>query len=472
MQVSSLLLHLPTELPAYQAFIRFYIFVVTGMKPVFALRQDAREIFNAALSGADAAKAVSRHLRVDGETIDVDGRLYPLRSYRKIFVIGAGKASAQMCRALVELIGDWFYGGIIIVKYGYAVPVKKVAIIEAGHPIPDENGLRATQQIVSLLRQTTSEDLVINLISGGGSALLCSPADGVSFHQKQEMTRALLSCGAPIGEINAIRKHISTVKGGRLARLANPSTLISLILSDVIGDSISAIASGPTAPDPSTFSECQAIFDRYKLRTEKFGSIAKLIDKGSAGKIEETPKPGNSIFENVQNAVVGSNRLAVIAAKEQAESLGYSVKVVDDLAEGEATELAAAHAAIVKEIYHSGTVPRPACVISGGEATVTVRGDGLGGRNQEFALATALEIDGLDGVVALIGGTDGSDGPTDVAGGIVDGGTVLRGEAKALDARKSLDRNDSYHYLQATDDLFVTGPTFTNVMDLRLFIID
>ena len=441
------------------------------MKPVFSLRQDAREIFTAALTAADAAKAVSRHLKVAGDAIDIAGRLYSLRSYKRLFVIGAGKGSALMCRALVELIGDWLYGGTIIAKYGYAVAIKKITIIEAGHPIPDENGLRATERIVRLLRQTTSDDLVINLISGGGSALLCSPADGISFHEKQEITRRLLSCGAPIGEINAIRKHISKVKGGRLARLAHPSTLISLILSDVVGDSISDIASGPTAPDPSTFSQCQIILDSYKLRTEN-ASIARFIDKGSAGEIEETPKPGDPIFNNVMNVVVGSNRLAVIAAKEQAERLGYSVKVIDKLAEGEATELAVAHAAIVKKIYHSGTVRRPACVISGGEATVTLRGDGRGGRNQEFALATALEIDGLDGVVALIGGTDGSDGPTEAAGGIVDGGTVRRGETKGLDARGFLSRNDSYHYLKATDDLLLTGPTFTNVMDLRLFIID
>ena len=442
------------------------------MKPVLALRQDAREIFNAALTAANPAKAVLRHLRLAGETLVVGRRHYGLKDYRKVIVVGAGKGSALMCRAVADLIGDWLYGGIIIVKYGYAVPMKKIGIIEAGHPIPDENGLIATQQVVSLLRQTTSKDLVINLISGGGSALLCSPADGISFCEKQEMTRGLLSCGAPIREVNAIRKHISKVKGGRLARLAYPSTLISLILSDVVGDSISAIASGPTAPDPSTFSQCQVILDRYRLRTEKFGSIARLIDRGSAGEIEETPKPGDPIFEKALNLVVGSNRLAVSAAKEQAEILGYDVKVIEHLAEGEATELAAAHAAIAKEIYHSGTARRPACVISGGEATVTLRGDGLGGRNQEFALATALELDGLEGIVTLIGATDGSDGPTNAAGAIVDGGTVRRGEIKGLDARDYLNRNDSYHYLQATEDLLITGPTFTNVMDLRLFIID
>jgi hydroxypyruvate reductase len=214
------------------------------------------------------------------------------------------------------------------------------------------------------------------------------------------------------------------------------------------------------------------MLDRYKLRTEESKSIARLIEKGSAGEIEETPKPGDPIFNNVVNMVIGSNRLALIAAKEQAETLGYDVKLIEGLAEGEATQLAAAHAAVFKKIYHSGKFRRPTCVISGGEATVTVRGNGLGGRNQEFAVATALELDGLDRVVALIGGTDGTDGPTEAAGGIVDGGTVHRGKTKGLDTRDYLSRNDSYHYLQATDDLLVTGPTFTNVMDLRVFIMD
>ena len=442
------------------------------MKTVLALRQDARQIFNAALKAANAAEAVARHVKVDGEVVDIDGHRYSLRKYRKIVVVGAGKGSAQMCRALEELMGDWLCGGIIIVKYGYGAPLNKITVVQAGHPIPDENGFGATEEIAGLLRQTTREDLVVSLISGGGSALLSSPANGLSFQEKKEMTKLLLNCGAPIHDINVVRKHISKVKGGRLARLAFPSTLISLILSDVVGDSVSAVASGPTAPDPSTFAECQLILDKYKLRARTSGSIVSLIDKGSAGEIEETPKPGDPIFKNVLNRVVGNNRLAVIAAKEQAETLGYSVKVLDDLAEGEATELAVAHAAVVKKIYHSETGWRPTCVISGGEATVTVRGNGLGGRNQEFALAAALEVDGLDHIVALSGGTDGTDGPTDAAGAIVDGGTIRRGQNKGLDARNSLSRNDSYHYLQATEDLLITGPTFTNVMDVRLLLID
>jgi glycerate 2-kinase len=441
------------------------------MKPVSGLRYDARQIFNAGLKAADAAEAVSRHFKVAGEVLDIHGRSYLLKRYRKIFVIGAGKGSAQMLRALEDLLGNCFYDGIIIVKYGYSVPARKIAVVEAGHPIPDETGLRATEQLIGLLRQTTSEDLVLCLISGGGSALLTSPAETVSFHEKQEMTETLLRCGAPIHEINTIRKHISKVKGGRLAGLAYPSALISLILSDVVGDSVSTIASGPTAPDLSTFSECQLIVDKYDLRNKIARSIATLIEKGRRREIAETPKAGNPIFDSVLNVIVGNNRLALLAAKKQAEILGYTVTILEDFAEGEAVNIAVAHAALAKRLYALKDSSRPACIISGGEATVTLRGNGLGGRNQEFALAASIEIDGLNSLVALSGGTDGTDGPTDAAGGIVDGGTVRRGQDQGLDAREYLTRNDSYHFLRTTGDLLVTGPTFTNVMDLRLILV-
>jgi glycerate 2-kinase len=433
------------------------------MRPVSGLRHDARQIFKAGLKAADAAAAVSRHVRVAGEILDIDDRSYPLKKYRKIVVVGAGKGSAQMFCALANSLGDWLSGGIIIVKYGYSVSASNIEIIEAGHPIPDENGLRATEQLIGLLQQTTGEDLVLCLISGGGSALLSSPAEGVSFHEKQEMTRMLIGCGAPIREIK--------VKGGRLAGVAYPSSLISLILSDVVGDSVSTIASGPTAPDLSTFSECQFIIDRYDLRKKIPRSIATLIEKGRRGEIEETPKPDDTIFDSVLNVIVGDNRLALSAAKQQAEILGYSVTVLEDYAEGEAVDIAGAHATIARQIYGLRNAPRPACIISGGEATVTLRGNGLGGRNQEFALAAAIEIADLNDVVALSGGTDGTDGPTDAAGGIVDGGTVRRGQDQGLNAREYLTRNDSYHFLRSTGDLLVTGPTFTNVMDLRLILI-
>jgi glycerate 2-kinase len=442
------------------------------MKPISRLRQDARQIFTAALNAADPARAVSRHVKVENEVLDVDGRLYPLKKYRKIVVVGAGKGSAQMFRALDGLLGDWLYSGIIIVKYGYSVPASNIVIIEAGHPIPDENGLRGTKRLIDLVRHTTSEDLVVCLLSGGGSALLCSPAESVSLEEKQQMTELLLRCGAPIQEINTIRKHMSKVKGGHVAELAYPSALVALILSDVVDNSIATIASGPTAPDVSTFSECRLIINKYDLVKKIPRSVAMLIDKGCNGEITETPKPGDPIFRNVLNVIVGDNRLALDGAKQQAQSLGYSVTVRTDLAEGEAAELAADHAAMAKQSHQSNNAARPACIVSGGEATVTLRGEGLGGRNQEFALAAAIEIQALDGIVILSGATDGTDGPTDAAGGVVDGGTVQRGHQQGLEARDYLNRNDSYHYLCATDDLIVTGPTFTNVMDIRLILVD
>ncbi|MEX0806429.1 MAG: glycerate kinase [Candidatus Binatia bacterium] len=436
------------------------------------LRQDARHIFDAGLEAADPAKAILRHVRLHGDVLDIDGCLYSLSNYRNLYVIGAGKGSAKMARALEQLLGDSICGGIVIVKYGHSVPVTKVTIVEAGHPVPDENGASATEDLIHLAQSTTSEDLVLCLISGGGSALLSCPAENLSLRDKQQTTRLLLNCGAPIREINAIRKHMSKVKGGRLARLAYPSALVSLILSDVVGDPLDTIASGPTAPDLSTFSDCQLILDKYGLGNKIPGSVATLMEKGRRGEIEETPKPGNAVFDNLCNVVIGNNRLALLAAKEQAETLGYNVLLLSTFVDGEAVALAIGHAAIAKQVYSFGNpIPRPSCIISGGEATVVVRGNGVGGRNQEFALAAAIEISGLEGVVALSAGTDGTDGPTDAAGGIVDGGTIQRGYESGLDARQYLNRNDSYHFLRVTDDLLITGPTFTNVMDLRLFLV-
>jgi hydroxypyruvate reductase len=325
---------------------------------------------------------------------------------------------------------------------------------------------------MNLLRKTTAEDLVFCLLSGGGSALLTYPAEGLSLRDKRQMTRLLINCGAPIGQINAVRKHMSQVKGGRLAKLIHPASLISLILSDVVGDPIETVASGPTAPDSSTFFDCQNVFDRYGLTREIPRSVAMLIQRGCNGEIEETPKHGDPAFDSARNIIVGNNQLALLAATQEAENLGYRVLVLSESAEGEAADVAVRHVAVAKEILAKGDpIPRPACVLSGGEATVTVTGNGLGGRNQEFALAAAQEIDGLQGVVALSGGTDGTDGPTDAAGGIVDGATMQRAESKRLNARDYLKNNDSYHFLRATDDLLITGPTFTNVMDLRLVLV-
>jgi len=436
------------------------------------LRRDARTIFDAGLRAVDPAELVKRELRRPRDMLEVAGRHYDLAKYRRLYVVGAGKASARMASAVEDIADGSLHGGIVIVKYGHSVPLNKIKVIAAGHPVPDEAGANATREIIAALSQAKKDDLILCLLSGGGSALLSYPADNLSLEDKQTMTRLLLDCGAKIQEINAIRKHLSRVKGGRLAQLASPATIVSLILSDVVGDHIESIASGPTAPDGTTFSDCWRIIERYGLIGQIPTTVRDFLEQGMQGKIAETPKPGDRLFEKVQNVIVGNNRTALLAAEHQAEALGYHTLILSSFIEGEAREAALFHSAIAKEIISTDNpVSRPACVISGGETTVTIRSDGRGGRNQEFALAAAIEIDGTEGVAILSGGTDGTDGPTDAAGGIVDGTTIKRAKNRGLEANYYLNRNDSYRFLQAAGDLLVTGPTFTNVMDLRLVLV-
>jgi hydroxypyruvate reductase len=436
------------------------------------LRQDARAIFAAALSAADARDAIMTAIACAGDVLTAAGQSYSLSDYRDVYIAGAGKASGRMAQAVEELLGDRIHKGTVVVKYGYTVPTAKATLIEAGHPIPDRAGVDATQSVIALLEKAGRNDLVIFLLSGGGSALLVAPADGLSLSDKQLTTELLLSAGATIQEINTVRKHISKVKGGQLAGIACPASVLALIISDVIGDSIEVIASGPTAPDTSTFGDALRVLERHHLGDQIPSVVRGLLEAGARGDIAETPKPGDPVFLHVRNIVVGSNRSALEAASRKASELGYHAVVLSSLIEGEARQAAAFHTAVAKEIFaFDQPVSKPACLISGGETTVVVQGDGLGGRNQEFALSAAIEIDGVAGMVVLSGGTDGTDGPTDAAGGLVDGSTVRRGHEHGLDARSHLDANDSYHFLKATDDLLITGPTFTNVMDVRVVLI-
>jgi glycerate 2-kinase len=442
------------------------------MRTVKQLRADARGIFEAGIAAVDPVEAVKRHLGRTGDILHVADRRYELPTYRHVYVVGTGKASARMARGLEEILGESIDSGVVVVKYGYSTPTRRVDIVEAGHPIPDPAGVEGTKQIIDTLRKAGNDDLVFFLVSGGGSALLPCPADGLTLEDKQRTTQILLDCGATIHEVNSVRKHLSKVKGGRLARLAYPATAIGLIISDVIGDRLEGIASGPTVPDTSTFSDCLKIVERYQLQGKLPPVVRAFLEQGARGGIEETPKAADPVFEKVQNVLVGSNRLALQAAKQKADALGYNSLLLSSSVEGETQTVAAVHAAIAKEISATGgPVRRPACVISGGETTVTIRGGGLGGRNQEFALAAALHIEGLEGVVILSGGTDGTDGPTDAAGGVVDSGTLRRATASGLDAGDYLRRNDSYHFLQSTGDLLITGPTYTNVMDLHVMLI-
>ncbi len=436
------------------------------------LRSDGMEIFIHALKAVDPIEAVKRCLKVEGDDLTVNGKTYSLQDYGHIYVVGAGKAGASMALAVEAILGDRITKGVINVKYGYLSELKRVKLNEVGHPIPDEKGVSGSQEIAGLLERLGENDLVICLISGGGSALLPSPAEGITLEDKQKMTNLLLECGANINEINAIRKHISELKGGGLARLTYPSTLITLILSDVVGDPLDVIASGPTVPDKSTFGDCMAILKKYNLLEKVPQSIKGRIQRGVNGEIEETPKTGSPIFEKTQNVIIGSNIIAVKSAEQRARELGYNPLILSTSIEGETREVAKVHAAIAKEIVKTNhPIGPPACVISGGETTVTIRGKGLGGRNQEFVLASALDIQGLKDVVVLSGGTDGTDGPTDAAGAIADVDTVRRARELGLDANVYLEDNDSYHFFEKLEDLLITGPTNTNVMDLRLILV-
>lgn len=435
-------------------------------------RKDAVAIFQAGVKAVDPVVAVRRHVQRQGNSLKIGGRPYNLADFENIFVIGAGKASAAMAEPLEEILGDRLASGFLNVKYGHSRPLSRVRVNEAGHPLPDEAGWRGAEKIIELLRSTGEKDLVIFLISGGGSALLPAPAAGLTLEDEQQVTNLLLKCGATIHEINAVRKHISRVKGGQLARLAHPAALVSLILSDVIGDRLDSIASGPTVPDESTFEDCRRILEKYGLTARIPPAVLDHLEKGGRREIAETPKPGDPAFDRTQNVIVASNAQAVEAAAEKARALGYNSLVLSTFIEGETRETARMHTALAKEIIRSGRpVRRPACLISGGETTVTIHGPGLGGRNQEFSLAAAIEIDGLDDVVVLSGGTDGTDGPTDAAGAIADSTTARRGRALGLEPEPYLRNNDSYHFFQPLGDLLVTGPTFTNVMDLHLVLV-
>jgi hydroxypyruvate reductase len=432
------------------------------------VRRQALRIFQAALKAAAPDQAVLRHVRIDHNVLIAGAARYRLNAFGHIYVIGAGKASAQMARAVERLLGARIGGGEINVKDGHAAPLRRIRINECGHPVPDQRGVAGARRIAQIASQAGPDDLIICLISGGASALLPLPAPPITLAKKQETTRLLLACGASIHEINCVRKHISRIKGGQLARLAYPATLLTLILSDVIGDDLDVIGSGPTVADRSTFADARAIFEKYRITNKLPPAVRERIDCSDG----ETPKPGDKIFEKTRNVIVGSNALAVNAAADEARRLGFHTLVLSTLLEGEAREVARVHAAVAKEIRATGRpIKAPACVISGGETTVTVHGKGLGGRNQEFALAAALDIAGLSDVVILSGGTDGTDGPTDAAGAIVDGTTLARAETLGLSAARFLANNDSYRFFEATNDLIRTGPTGTNVADIQVLLV-
>jgi glycerate 2-kinase len=441
------------------------------------MRSEAEEIFKSSLEAVNPYRAVNRFVRVKGNRLilgieDQAIAELDLTQYDRISIVGGGKATAPMARAIEDLLGKRIYQGMINVKYGFTEPLAVTKIIEANHPLPDQNGVKGTRKILDFLKSAGEKDLVFSLISGGGSALLPQPAGKITLQEKQDLTRSLLACGASIDEINAVRKHISSSKGGQMARSAHPATIVNLMLSDVVGDKMDVIASGPFTADRSTFKDVWKVLSKYDLMRVP-ASIHEHLKAGLDGLIPETPKANDPVFDQVYNLIVGSNILALEAAREKAQELGYEPLILSSAVEGETREVALVHSAIGKEIISTGRpIPAPACIISGGETTVTIRGKGLGGRNQEFCLAAALDlVDVPPRVVILSGGTDGNDGPTDAAGAVVDTFTVKRGEEQGINAADFLDDNDAYHFLEKTKDLLITGPTKTNVMDVRLILV-
>lgn len=439
-------------------------------------------IMTAALEAVDPEKAVLNSLHRQDDTLHVGGRTYDLSQTDRVLLVGGGKAGAPMAKAVATVLGDRLSSCIVNVKEGYTLAPEEfqemsrhsacpIRFVEAGHPTPNQAGVEGAEQMAAALQGLTERDLVICVISGGGSALMTLPAEGISLGDIQALTELLLRSGATINEMNAVRKHLSRIKGGGLARLAQPARLIALLLSDVVGNPLDVIASGPTVPDTTTFEDAWRVLERYDLLDEAPQPVLSRLMAGRDGHLPETPKPGDPIFERVHTLVVGSNDIAAARAVEQAQEEGLNSLLLTTYIEGEAREVAKVAAALAKEMAVSDRpLCRPACLVAGGETTVTIRGQGKGGRNQELALAAALALEGWEGVLVASLATDGTDGPTDAAGGVVDGGTVARAREKGLDAAAYLRNNDSYHFLQATGELITTGPTNTNVNDL-LFIL-
>jgi len=430
-------------------------------------RKTAVDIFTAALRAVDPYKLVQGY----GDYISA---AYFRECCDKLYLVSFGKAAFAMTRALAESpIRDMITRGIVITKYGHApgTLAGNIEIFEAGHPVPDEQGLAATKQVIGMLQNQDHQTLVLCLISGGGSALLTASLDGITLGEKQQVTELLLKAGATINELNAVRKHISAIKGGRLAEIACPAKVLSLILSDVIGDPLDVIASGPTSPDETTFRDALDVMEKFNLREKIPDHVWRLLMKGSEGEVSETPKKGDPVFARTENIIIGSNEIATDAAAARAIQSGFATTILSSEIQGEARSVAQWLAQKALDIKKRKADGKKICLISGGETTVTVRGTGLGGRNTELALAFAEEIAGLEGITLLSAGTDGTDGPTDAAGAIVDGQTIRMANTKGLDPEFYLNHNDSYTFFKNNGELLITGSTGTNVMDIQIVLL-
>lgn len=432
----------------------------------------ASDILSNSIDAVDPGKAVAQYLHREASKLYIGEKLYDLNQFDRIFLIGFGKASVAMGKSAINTLGEYLSSGILVTKKIKGRFLQTVPVIEGAHPVPDQRSIDSAKQIIRLLSKTKENDLVICLISGGGSSLLTLPVEGISLNHIQDMTKILLACGATISEINCLRKHLSQVKGGQLARFAAPAYIASLILSDVVSDPLDVIASGPTTPDPTTYLDAIGILEKYGIDNEVSTEILQHLILGKTGEISETPKPDDPIFEKVENKIIGNNYLAAKAAVSQAKKHRFNTMLLTTSLQGEASTAGKMVAAIARQIATTGEpIRRPACIIIGGETTVTIRGNGKGGRNQELALSAVNEIAGLQNTMLITLATDGDDGPTDAAGAVVTGETWERAMASGLNPTDFLRKNDSYEFFNLLMDLLKPGLTGTNVNDLIFLML-
>lgn len=430
-------------------------------------RRAAEAIFREGVKAVHPQKLMRSALGISGNILKICGSDHSLDTPGRIYVAGAGKANAAMALALEELLGEHITGGLIAVKYGHDLPLKKIKQLAAAHPVPDENSLKAAAGIREVLEKAAENDLVICLFSGGASSLMADCPEGIRLDDLQQVSDLLLRSGAGIAEINTVRKHLSNLKGGQLARRAYPANLVSLIISDVVGDDPGVIASGPTVADPGTYGEAMDVLKKYKLGHKASPAILQHLQKGCRGEIPETPKPGDPLFSHVRNHIIGSNKLALEAASKAAETQGYKPHILDSQAAAPADDLALR--LIGEASRYRGT--RPACLLMGGESTLEVQPGGKGGRSQHLTLRALLALEGNNNITVLSAGTDGTDGPTDMAGAVADIDTLENARRLNLQPEKFLREFDSYHFFEKAGGHIHTGPTQTNVMDIMMALV-
>lgn len=435
-------------------------------------RQTAEKIFMAGVRSVLPEKLIRRILRLEGEVLKAGDYIIPLEGIRNIYVIGAGKASAAMGHYVETVLGDRINGGHIVVKYDHSCKLISIEVSEAGHPVPDENGFRAAQRIREIAENAGENDLVICLLSGGGSSLMADIPEGLLPEELFIINNLLIRSGASINEINCVRKHLSGLKGGQLARIVWPARLLTLIISDVIGDPPEVIASGPTVPDPSTFRDALGVIDDYNLRPDLTSGLIKYLSDGAEGLHPETPKPGDPVFDGTINILAGTNMTALQAASAEAGRLGYRPFIIDNALAGDVESVSESLVAAAVSFRDNNDIEKPVCLLYGGETTIKVTGGGVGGRNQHLALSAAMRLKDVPGITILAAGTDGTDGTSDAAGAVVDSLTISGSLAINIDPESFLSGFDSYNFFRMAGGQIVTGPTYTNVMDLVVVLID